>query len=93
MPMVQAGRALCQQSGDGGDGLRTHPRLWLSIPLRQCGESGPPASRRVTMKVLGCVCAGLRAQWAKGLMRCFPFCPWTMSLLGLGLGTQPFPGH
>lgn len=43
MPMVQAARALCQQAGDGGDGLLTHPRLRLSIPLRQCGESGPPA--------------------------------------------------
>lgn len=43
MPMVQAGRALCQQAGDGGgNGVRTHPGLWLSIPVRQCGESGPP---------------------------------------------------
>lgn len=49
----------------GGPG---HPpgRLLLSIPLRQCGESGPPAPPAPTMKTLGCVCTGAQGTMGKG---------------------------
>lgn len=53
--MVQAGRALCQQAGDGGGGggVHTHPRLQLSIPVRQCGESSPPVPLRADNESAG----------------------------------------
>jgi len=35
------------------DGLRTHPGLRLSIPVRQCGESGPPAPHRADNESAG----------------------------------------
>lgn len=44
----RTGRCVSRQGmgGVGGGwvtGVGTHPRLRLSIPVRQCGESGPPA--------------------------------------------------
>lgn len=51
----------CCVSRQGMEGYRvlTHPRLRLSIPVRQCGESGPPAPCKADNESAGlCLCRG-----------------------------------
>ena len=66
MPMVQAGRALCQQAGDGGTGCA--PTLGSGCPfqLGSVARAAPPRPTGLTMKVLGCVCAGAQGTMGKG---------------------------
>lgn len=49
----RAGRCVSRQRMGGGDRVRTHPRLRLSIPVRQCGESSPPVPRRADNESAG----------------------------------------
>lgn len=66
MPMVQAARALCQQAGDGGTGGSPTPDSGCPFHLGSVARAAPPRPARLTMKVLGCVCAGAQGTMGKG---------------------------
>lgn len=67
MPMVQAGRALCQQAEDGGGtGCAPTPDSGCPFQLGSVARAAPPCLAGLTMKVLGCVCAGAQGTMGKG---------------------------
>lgn len=75
----------------GGTGGSPTPDSGCPFHLGSVARAAPPRPAGLTMKVLGCVCAGAQGTMGKGPDAPLSFLARTMSPLGPGIRELAFP--
>lgn len=87
----RAGRCVSRQGMGEETGCAPTPDSGCPFQLGSVARAAPPCPAGLTMKVLGCVCAGAQGTMGKGPDTLLSFLPRTMYPLGPGIKDPAFP--